>query len=143
MTSPSEGVKDLLVSDSIGVFAAETGWAIRISRSKDAPDTLITIYDVAGNIPEPGLDINRPGIQVLVRGDQNGYNAAYSKCENIRDTLLGLPSQTINGDIWASVTMSSDIIFVGYDDKDRPLFTLNFLLIIHQGDLTNSHRESC
>jgi len=143
MASPSEGIKDLMVTGGVGSFGSETGWAIRISRQKDKPDSLVTIYDTAGLVPEPGLDINRPGIQLLVRGDQNGYKATYAKCEEIRDLLLGLPSQTINGDLWASVVMTSDIIFLGYDEKDRPEFSLNFQLIIHQGDLSNSHRESC
>lgn len=142
MSAPSEGIKDLMVAGSLGVFAADTGWAIRISRQKDSPDSLITIYDTAGLVPEPGLDINRPGIQVVIRGDQNGYVACYAKCEQIRDLLLGLPSQTINGDLWASVVMTSDIISLGYDEKDRPEFSLNFQLIIHQGDLSGSHRDS-
>jgi hypothetical protein len=150
MTAPSIGIKDLLVSHNIGTFKlnhntpnSSPGWGISISRQHDKLDTLITIYDTQGLAPEPHLDINRPGVQILVRGSQSGYMAAYQKCEEIRDVLLGLPSQTINGDIWASLTMTSDILWLGYDENERPQFSLNFLLITHQGNLVNSNRESC
>lgn len=142
-SQPSEGVKDILVEDGIGVFASESPnvWAIRISRMKDKPNKMICVYDTSGFPPEPGLDINYPGIQVVIRGEPDGYRDAWTKCARVRDSLLGRPSETRNGDIWASVTMTSDIVFTGYDDNERPTFSMNFLLIIHQGDLTNSHRE--
>lgn len=142
-SQPSEGIKDILVEDGIGVFASESSsvWAIRISRMKDKPNKMICIYDTLGYPPEPGLDINYPGIQIVVRGEPDGYRDTWAKCARIRDSLLGRPSETRNGDVWASVTMSSDIVWLGYDDNERPTFSMNFLLILHQGDLTNSHRE--
>lgn len=141
----SEGIKDLLVTASIGVFqpnASPTDWTIVISRMRPYPNKMISIYDQGGLPPEPGLDINYPAIQIVVRGEPDGYKDAHTKARRIRDELLGMPSTTVNGDIWASVTMSSDILFVGYDDNERPLISLNFQLIIHQGDLTNSHRDA-
>lgn len=144
-TQPSEGVKDILVENGVGVFASESPnvWAIRISRMKNKPNKMICIYDSVGASPEPGLDINYPGIQIVVRGEPDGYRAAWDKCAAIRDRLLGRPSETRGGDIWASVTMSGDILFIGYDDNERPTFSMNFQLIVHQGDLSNSHREAC
>jgi Bacteriophage minor capsid protein len=141
---PTEGVKNLLEAAGLGVLGAETGWAIRISRTKDKPDTLITLYDAPGKAPEPGLDINEPTVQVIVRGAPNGYRDAYAKCLRIKDELLGLPSTVMppDNDIWASVTMPRDILSLGYDDNERPIFSLNFDLIIHQGDLSHSYRES-
>lgn len=143
MTAPSVGIKDLLVSAGVGAFGASAGWSIRIGRMKDHPDTLITIYDTPGVSPEPRLDINRPSCAVIVRGNQNGYVDTYAKAEEVRNTLLGLPSQTINGDLWAHLTMSGDILHMGYDEKERPMFSLNFQIILHQGDLDGTHRISC
>lgn len=141
----SNGIKDILVAQGVGVFkpdAALTDWNIVISRFDKVPNRMIVILDTAGPPPEPGLDINYPGIQVAVRGEPNGYVDTMTKCMQIRDVLLGRPSETVNGDVWASITMSSDIIPLGYDENERPQFTLNFQLIVHQGDLTNSHRDA-
>jgi Bacteriophage minor capsid protein len=141
----SEGIKDILVSAGIGVFQPSAGsndWHIIISRIKPNPDKMIVIYDTAGLPPEPGLDINYPGIQIVVRGMPNGYKDTSVKSKRIKDEFLGMPKTTVNGDIWASVTMTSDIIWLGYDENERPSFSLNFQLIVHQGDLANSHREA-
>lgn len=140
----SEGIKDILVENNVGVFqpgAAPTDWVIVISKVRDAPNKMIVIYDIGGRAPEPGLDINYPSIQVYVRGEPDGYKDAHAKARRIKDVLLGRSNETRNGDVWASVTMQSDVIPIGYDGNERPQFTLNFELIVHQGDLTYSHRD--
>jgi hypothetical protein len=145
---PSEGIKDILVANAIGVFqpnATSTDWAIMISRmrdGKDAPNKSIAIYDTGGLAPEPGLDINYPSIQIIVRGEPDGYADTHKKCRDIRDVLLGRRSETRGGDVWASITMPYDILSLGYDDNERPEFSLNFQLIIHQGDLSNTPRQN-
>jgi hypothetical protein len=143
MTAPSKGVADILVAAGIGQFGGNSDWSIRIGRSKDSPDRGITIYDGPGQPPEPGLDINRPSVEISIRGGQNDYVEAYTKAEAIRDALLGYPTETINGDLWASVTMLGDIMCAGYDEKERPWFTLSIQIILHQGDLSGSYRISC
>jgi hypothetical protein len=106
------------------------------------PHRMIAIYDTGGLAPEPGLDIDYPTVQILVRAESNGYKTAYSKCREIKDLLLGRNSEVRGGDTWASVTMTSDILHLGYDTAaERPEFSMNFQLIIHQGDLTASQRK--
>lgn len=144
---PSEGIKDILVENSIGVFqpnAALTDWVIAISRMRDGdgtPNKMIVIYDTAGYAPEPGLDINYPSIQIVVRGEPNGYVDTYKKAQQIKNVLLGRLSEDRGGDKWAGITMPSDIIPMGYDDNERPELVMNFDLIIHQGDLSNTPRK--
>jgi hypothetical protein len=140
---PSDGIKDILVESSIGVFAPYatlSDWYIGIGRQIDKPNRMITIYDTSGLPPEPGMDINYPGIQIVVRSEPNGYKDGHQKARDIRDALLGRPSETRNGDIFASITMTSDVIPLGVDANERYEFALNFQLIVHQGDLSNSHR---
>jgi Bacteriophage minor capsid protein len=123
---PSEGIKDILVENAIGVFqpnAIMTDWVIMISRMRDgadAPNKSIAIYDTGGRSPEPGLDIGYPTVQIVVRGEPDGYADAHKRCRSIRDVLLGRPSETRGGDVWASVTMVGDIIPLGYDAEERP-----------------------
>lgn len=139
MTDVLEGIVDLLVADTIGTLAAETGWAITISSMPDQPDTMIGVFDGPSKSPDPRLKIDYPGVQVRVRGAINGYTGAKAKCQAIKECLLGLPSQDVNGDRWVSVSMIGDINYLGYDDKRRPQFSLNFQLIVEPDD--NSHRD--
>jgi hypothetical protein len=140
MTIPSEGVKDLLVAAGAGVFNATSGWSIRISRQQDSPDTHITVYDTTGEDPNPRYLLDFPRTQVKVRGNQSGYVAARDKCTEVVDALQGLPSQTIGGDLWVGLWAVGGPIFLGYDDKDRPEFTLNFRHIIEPP--SGTYRES-
>jgi Bacteriophage minor capsid protein len=140
---PSEGIKNILVENSIGVFqpnAVITDWVIVISRLRDLPNKMISILDAGGREPEPGLDINYPAIHIIVRGEPDGYVDTYNKCLDIKDVLLGRKTEIRGGDTWASVTMPQDIIPLGYDENERPEFSLNFNLIIHQGDLSKTTR---
>ena len=140
MANPSEAIKDLLVTASVGVFNAASGWSIRVSRQSDDPDTAVTVYDTAGENSNPRYLLDFPGIQVRVRGDQSGYVAARAKCTDVVNALIGLPSQDIAGDRWVGIWQSGGIISLGYDEKDRPMFSLNFTLIIEPA--TGTYRES-
>ena len=140
MTVPSQGISDLLVAASIGTFNAISGWSIRISRQKDKPDSSVTIYDYTGENNNPRYLLDFPRVQIRVRGNQNGYVAAFDKSTDIMNALIGLPSQDINGDRWTAVNQVGGINALGYDDKDRPQFTLNFALIIEPP--TGTYRTS-
>jgi Bacteriophage minor capsid protein len=151
MHMPSEGIKDILVTESIGVFAGtdENVWSICIARMRDGPDKMICIFDAPGMSPEPGLNVDYPAIQIIVRGTADGYPDAWRMCSTIKDILLGRPSAVVGadpelgveGDTWASITMTGGIMAVGLDPSERPLFSMNFQLIVHQGDLSRSNRE--
>jgi hypothetical protein len=139
MNSPSEDVKDILVDSSFGAgsFAATTGWAIFVSDMPDdenTPDTCIGIFDTSGNPPNPNFSYERPSIQVRVRGAKAGYQDAYDKAKDIMDGLNGKTNEEWNSTRYIQITSSSDILWLGYDEKRRPLFTMNFN--IHRTDAT-------
>ena len=144
VSMPSLGVKDILVEAGIGQWndsgATADSWVINISRTSDDPDTMITLYDSPGMPPEPGLDIDYPSVQVVVRAGKNGYMAAWAKINQIRNELLGRPSETRNGDVWASVTVGIDIMHLGEDENARPSLAMTLNLIIHQGTSLPTHR---
>lgn len=139
MASTEDGIKTLLVAAGVGVFAATTGWSIQIGRIIDEPDTQIVIFATGGKPSEPKLAIDYPSVQVLVRGSANGYEAARQKIIDVKNALLGLPSQTVNGDRWDSVLAIGDIKGMGYDQKQRPSFVMNFSLIIEPA--TTGYRQ--
>lgn len=128
--APSVGIRDLLVAAGVGVFAATSGWAIFIGREPANPVTTITIYDTGGFSPNPKWNIDEPTVQVRVRGSTGNFQAAYAKANAVKEALLGLPSQDLNGDRWVSVRQLGDIHNLGYDNSERPLFTINFRMIV-------------
>lgn len=137
MSDISEGIKDLLVAAGVGTFAATTGWGIFISKMPDEPDSIVSIMETGGFPANPRWLIDYPSVQVMIRGDKGGYQAAKAKALAVRDALLGLPSQVINGDGWDSITDIGGLIELGYDDSNRPKFSTNFSLIIEPATGTN------
>ncbi len=137
MSDPAEGIKDLLVTAGAGTFNAISGWGIYIGAEPNKPDTIMTINNTGGQPPNPKWLVDFPSIQVMLRGAENGYQALYTKAIEVKDALLGLPSQDLNGDRWVAVNQAGNEAFLGYDDNGRPRFSLNFNLIIEPASGTN------
>lgn len=128
MNPPSEDIKDILVDQSIGTFKATTGWSIQISKMPDSPDTCVGVFDQPGLEPETKFRYDRPGVQVLIRGAKMGYVAAYAKAEDVKEALHGRDNEAWNGTRYLQILAESDPIPMGYDDNNRPLFSVNFLI---------------
>ncbi len=140
MADPAEGIKDLLVAAGVGTFAATTGWGIFIGREPGEIDSIITIYHTGGRDPNSKWLLDFPSIQVKIRGDRAGYQAAHAKAIDVRDALLGLPGQDINGDRWDLVVALGGVNNLGFDEKNRPMFTVNFELTIEPA--TGTYRQA-
>lgn len=151
MSSRATEIKDLLVAAGVGTFNVTdplnvTDWSINVSKLPDKPDRCITLYDSGGQAPNPRWLVDYPTVQAILRGGENDYEALAGgagiagKTDEVKDALLGIDSQTINGDIWVSVSMLSEAVFLGYDENGRPSFSQNFALIINPA--SGTHRES-
>ncbi len=139
MTAPSVGVKDLLVDAAVGVYGTAGDWQIIISKLLDKSDQCIALYDTGGLTPNPRWALDFPGVTIHVRGKD--YLSTYDKAKQVRDVLLGLPSQVINGDNWDGVLQIGETMFLGYDQKDRPMFSLNFRLFLEPAISTLTNRD--
>lgn len=124
----SEDLKDILVNNGVGTFGANSGWSINVSLEPASPDTAITLYDNGGAAPHPNFTLDELDVQVRVRGDGFGYQAGYDKVQEVRQTLLGIPAQTVNGTDYRGIIMRGDINFIEYDESDRPIWTMNFIV---------------
>jgi hypothetical protein len=138
MTDIAVSVKDILVAAGVGVFAAPTGWSIAISREPTSPDSVITIFPTGGFSPNPKWKVDFPSVQIRIRGNRSGYQAAEAKAKEVKNTLLGIFSLDINGDRLVSITMAGDMTLLTYDDNERPIFVINFRLIVEPSE--SSHR---
>lgn len=127
MSDVVQDIKDHLESRAGGQFAATSGWGIYISREPPEPDTVITLYPT-GSASEPNAKwrLEHPTFQVRVRGAPNGYQLAQAKAESIKHELLGLGSTVINSTLYVGIWMTTDIIFMKYDDNNRPIFVMSY-----------------
>lgn len=124
MNAPSEDVKDYLIG--ISSLVLEFATDLFISEMPDQPDACTCIYDTGGPPAEPHITYERPTFQIRVRGARGKYQDAYSLAQAIKIELNGLNDETISTSRYIGVWLVSDIIFVGYDDKHRPLLSINF-----------------
>lgn len=132
--SPAEVAGAQLPNTIVG---GSTGWLLKVGKTVAEPNKVVVMYDSGGQEPNPRWAVDKPTIQAVIRGDVNDYGSTWLKARQVRDALLGLDSQTIGTDRWVSVTCMGDVGFIGYDDKDRPSFSVNFRLIIEPSETGN------
>lgn len=141
-TLPSEDARSLLIAAGVVSSTPTADWAVHIGREPKTPNKVVTIYDTGGRAPNPKWLLDYPNIQVKVRGAPNGYAEARLKAIRIKDELLGITSLDVNGNRWVSVTMAGDITLIGYDENERPMFAINFRLIIQPSASADTNRQS-
>jgi hypothetical protein len=122
MNSPSEDIKDMLVTAGLGTF----GTNLFIGLEPTTPDICTTIYDTGGEPAEVDYNYERPTVMVRVRGAEGGYRAAHLVAQSIRDELNGKHNVTVNSARYVGIWMQTDVLAIGTDDNGRPLFTINF-----------------
>lgn len=124
----------------IAAHCAGSGWTIEVGVQPDKPDKVVTISDTGGLEPNPKWLLDYPTLQIMVRGVTSGYLDTFVEAKAIKDLLLGITSTDISGDRWISVTQNGDLAFIGRDEDMRPIFAVNFALIIEPQVVANSNR---
>lgn len=137
MTSIAQGIKDQLTT-----HVATSGWTLEIASLPPEPDKVSMITITGGESPNPKWLLDFPTAQVLVRGIVGGYFATESEAVAVKDILLGKASQTVNGDRWVSITMASDVGYIGMDEEQRPMFSVNFRFIIEPAASGDTQRQA-
>lgn len=132
--SPAEVAGSLL---SASVVGGSTGWTLKIGKQVAEPDKTITFYDTGGQSPNPRWAVDFVMVQAMIRGEPNAYGPAWAKAREVRDALLGRDSSTEGTDRWVSITCPGDVGFVGYDDAQRPMLSVNFRIIIEPSAVGN------
>lgn len=140
-TSAAEHVGAILVAASIGALTGSTQWPIRLGVLPATPNQVIGIVDTPGQSPNPKWALDYPGVQVVVRTGEFDYNIGYDKARAIKDAVLGIDSYTSGGDRIVSTAMLSDISYIGQDENNRCMFSLNFRFIIESTPGAGSSRE--
>ncbi len=120
------------------------GNIIKIGRLPASPDQAMAIVDAPGQAPNPKWLLDYPALQILVRGTIDDYNGAHTQARKVKDLLLGIYSLNVgpDGDRWDSVVMRGDVNYIGPDENSRPVFSLNFGLIIEPAASADTNREA-
>jgi hypothetical protein len=148
--TPAQSVAYLLDTAGLGSrVSTATAWRIMIGRLSDVPDSQICVYDSGGQANNPAYRLNYSTIQVRVRGEKDGYAAAYTKANDISEYLNGVtPGDVVegsnNGGHFSGIVMRGGIAHIGYDAQSRPEFTINFQCYIEPDASSSSymHRSS-
>lgn len=145
MSSPASSAVDILQAAGIvHVDAASTTssiWLARIGKLVDNPHNVVAAFDSGGFNPNTKWLLDEYTFQILVRAGVNDYNAGWAKAKEVKDVLLGLTPQDVNGDRWSGVTMLSDISFLKVDESDRPLFSTNFRVFLEHPENALTNRK--
>ena len=132
----SEEVKKLLAT-----HVGTSGWQTEIGAMPANPDKIIMITDTGGRTPNPKWLLDYPTVQVMIRGIVSGYLVTAREGKAVKDLILGIDAFTTSeGDRWVSATMNGDLGFIGRDEEMRPMFSVNFALIIEPQVVGNSNR---
>lgn len=147
MTDICENIADILHTAEVANFADQTPidmntWNIHLARKPGETDNIIAILHTGGKPPNPKWAIDYPSIQIIVVGKANAYVETKDKAQDVKDALLGYDSADVNDDRIVAINMISDIVSLGFDNADRPMFSLNFSLIVEPEVGALSHRES-
>lgn len=90
------------------------------------PDRAVGVFDTPGFAPEANYQYERPTVQVRVRGNRGDYLGTHTLGQAIRNLLNGTANVVLNGARYIGIWASSDVFFVSYDSKHRPIVTVNF-----------------
>jgi hypothetical protein len=109
---------------------AEGGWPVRIGRQAGTSARSIAIMELPGSAPEVKVAINYPSLQLLVRGDKTEYAVTRDRAQALFEALHAIDTPDTDFPELTACLAIHDPGFIGYDDLERPMFSLNFRCIL-------------
>lgn len=132
MHDPAQAVREILTA---GYGPETVSYAVHLGAYPTEPDRVLLVTQSGGRSPYPGLALNFPSVQVCVRGKPSGYVEARDELRKACNILLGLTeTQVSSQDIMRSCNQMGDVMWLGKDDNDRPMFSANFWFIVEPND---------
>lgn len=124
-----------------GLVDGTTGWPSKrrhVSDHDTESAQLVVVTEDGGPVPTHdaasglGSAATRvPGVQVFVRGEPFEGDEAFAKAQAIYDALHSLKGTAVGASTYVAVqARTPEPVFIGYDDKQRPQFTISFLATV-------------
>lgn len=128
MNSPARDALDYAVAQGLLTLGATSGWGGYAHIEPATPDTVATFYDT-GSFGTADYDVNiyRPTINIRVRA--NDYNDAYDKAYALMNEFISVNEFTVNSQRYFRADVISEPSFIGRDDNDRNIVTINLNLM--------------
>ena len=138
MSSPASEIAALLNDSRFGLLLAgpsATTGNLFVSRLPESPDAAVAVKDSPSLPPLANLsrtaNWERPGVQIIVRGARGDYETAWALACLIARTFHQKMTWTAQcGDVYKGCFLASSPLYLGHDDRERPLFSLNFNLAV-------------
>ncbi len=127
LNSPALDIANYLGSSGVALGVLQTD--LFVGFEPNSPDFAITVYDTPGPSPNARFLRDEPTIQIRTRGKPGDYSTAWAKAQDIKDALLGLPTQILSGTNYVQFLMIGDIQSIGRDGNNRPLIVTNWQLV--------------
>lgn len=121
MNAFSVDLKDMIEAQ---ILTLSFGTNFFIGAEPDTPHNVVTIYDTSGWPPDPKLDYENPTAQVRVRN--KAYTTGWDLAHDIMQAIHNKNEETWNGTRYLAVFADSDVLFIGRDEDERFIFTVNF-----------------
>jgi len=127
MATILEAVGDYLQAQGHGTL----GVNLFLSMMPETPDTLVSVYENAGDSPmftmgAAAWAIDRPTLQVICRATRGDYPTARDKAETIRALLGAVTEQTLSGINVMRIAPQGSVIPMGEDENLRPMVSANY-----------------
>lgn len=123
-----------LDDQGIASSSGDDGWVLMKSMLPDSDalqNKIVALIEVGGEPPDAYTEVDKPHLQVLVRGDSivqvsSSYEEARAKAEAIKIDLHTLGPVTLSGRYYPAIWAMQDPFLLGYDKSDRPVLAMNF-----------------
>jgi hypothetical protein len=104
--------------------AGSTGWRLVYRGLGPSPVRQVAVIPTGG-FPAVGLDVRSPTFQLLLRGSSGDGATLEAKAE-AAITALDQQSSAMSGWTWPDLRLQGGPHFLGWDEGQRPLYSLNF-----------------
>lgn len=95
------------------------------------PNACAVIKPYGGFPKDVETKVERPSFQILVRGDEYDFQSTEAKAIELNDALGSLQEVVIGGrGVTKIQALNSSPIYIGMDELNRPLFSINFNLTV-------------
>jgi hypothetical protein len=99
--------------------------------STTTPDACAVVKLTGGFPPDQWTGKKQPSFQVLVRGKANDQAETESRAYAIHEALMNLRDVTIGDESIVVIRAINSVpIFIGNDDNNRPIYSMNFDCVV-------------
>lgn len=104
---------------------ATVGTDLFIGFLPDTPDDCIVVRATQGLPPNVIVDLEQPGFQIMLRNTD--HDTGWAAADTIRTDLHQLTHTTVNGIVYKRIDAVGSVTYIGRDEKERTLWSINFI----------------